>query len=231
MRSDNEKRRFVAYYRVSTEKQGRSGLGLQAQRKAVEDLLNGNGGWELAAEFTEIESGKSADRPELEKAIAAARIHGAKLIVAKLDRLARNAAFLLSLRDAGVDFVAADMPDANRLTVGILAVVAEDEALRISKRTKEALAAAKARGVKLGNPKNLTDEARRKGAHVSATVRSDRANQRAADLRPIIQGLREKGAGTLKALARGLNEEGIRTARGYEWTPTAVRRVLNRLPV
>lgn len=231
MRPDNEKRWFVAYYRVSTEKQGRSGLGLEAQRKAVEDLLNGNGGWELVAEFTEIESGKSADRPELEKAIAAARIHGARLIVAKLDRLARNAAFLLSLRDAGVDFVAADMPDANRLTVGILAVVAEDEAQRISKRTKEALAAAKARGVKLGNPENLTDEARRKGARVSAEVRSERANQRAADLRPIIQGLREKGAESLHALARGLNEEGIPTARECAWTPTAVKRVLDRLPV
>jgi DNA invertase Pin-like site-specific DNA recombinase len=230
MRNDNEKRRFVAYYRVSTEKQGRSGLGLEAQRKAVEDLLNGNGGWVLSAEFTEIESGKSADRPELVKAIAAARIHGARLIVAKLDRLARNAAFLLSLRDAGVDFIAADIPEATPLTVGILAVVAEDEARRISKRTKEALAAAKARGVKLGNPENLTDEARRKGAHVSAEVRSDRANQRAADLRPIIQGLRKKGAESLRALARGLNEEGIPTARECAWTPTAVKRVLDRLP-
>ncbi len=232
MRNDNEKRRFVAYYRVSTERQGRSGLGLEAQRKAVEDLLNGNGGWELAAEFTEIESGKSADRPELKKAIAAARIHGAQLIVAKLDRLARNAAFLLSLRDADVDFIAADIPDANRLTVGILAVVAEDEALRISKRTKEALAAAKARGVKLGNPENLTDEARRKGTLVSAEVRSKRANQRAADLLPTIQGLREKGAQSLHALARGLNEERVPTARGHldAWTPTAVKRVLDRLP-
>src|SRR3954462_4266703 len=140
---------FVAYYRVSTERQGRSGLGLEAERKAVEDFLNG-GNWRLVAEFTEIESGKHSDRPALAKAFRACRLHGAKLVIAKLDRLSRDAHFLLGLEKAGVDFVAADMPTANRLTVGIMAMVADEERRLISKRTKEALAAAKARGAQLG---------------------------------------------------------------------------------
>src|SRR5215213_8201786 len=140
---------FVAYYRVSTERQGRSGLGLLAQRKAVEDFLNG-GNWRLVAEFTEIESGKLSDRPALVKAIQACRLRRAKLVIAKLDRLSRDAHFLLGLEKAGVDFVAADMPTANQLTVGIMAMVADEERRMISKRVKEALAAAKARGVQLG---------------------------------------------------------------------------------
>jgi len=121
--------RFICYYRVSTIRQGRSGLGLEAQRDAVRSYLNG-GDWQVAGEFTEIESGRRADRPELAKAFAACRLHRATLVIAKLDRLARNAAFLLGLRDSGIDFVAADMPNANRLTVGIMAMVAEDEAQR-----------------------------------------------------------------------------------------------------
>src|SRR5215208_2042297 len=136
--------RFIAYHRVSTAQQGRSGLGLEAQRQAVADYLNG-GRWELLREFTEVESGKRADRPELAKALAACRVHRATLVIAKLDRLSRNAGFLMNLRDAGVEFVCADMPAANRLTVGIMAVVAEAEAEMISARTKAALAAAKAR--------------------------------------------------------------------------------------
>src|SRR3954462_13659372 len=140
---------FVAYYRVSTERQGRSGLGLEAQRKAVEDFLNG-GNWRLVDEFTEIESGKHSERPALAKAFQACRLRRAKLVIAKIDRLSRDAHFLLGLEKAGVDFVAADMPTANRLTVGIMAMVADEERRLISKRTKEALAAAKARGVKLG---------------------------------------------------------------------------------
>ena len=138
--------RFVAYYRVSTDRQGRSGLGLDAQRAAVAEYLNG-GSWTLAAEFTEVESGKRNDRPELEKALAMCRRTGATLVIAKLDRLSRNASFLLSLRDAGVEFVACDMPEANRLTVGIMALMAEHEAEMASKRTKDALTAATARGL------------------------------------------------------------------------------------
>src|SRR3954468_24556747 len=140
---------FVAYYRVSAERQGRSGLGLEAQRKAVEDFLNG-GNWRLVNEFTEVESGEQADRPALAKVFRACRLHGAKLVIAKLDRLSRGAHFLLGLEKAGVDFVAADMPSANRLTVGVMALVAEEEGRAISRRTKEALAAAKRRGVQLG---------------------------------------------------------------------------------
>src|SRR6516164_7376703 len=143
--------KHVAYYRVSTARQGRSGLGLEAQRQAVTEFLNG-GDWKIVGEFTEIETGKytNPDRPQLAKAMALCRLHGAKLVIAKLDRLSRNAHFLLGLKESGVDFVAADMPNANRLTVGIMAMVAEDEAQRISQRTKDALAAAKRRGVKLG---------------------------------------------------------------------------------
>jgi DNA invertase Pin-like site-specific DNA recombinase len=160
---------FVAYYRVSTERQGRSGLGLEAQQKAVRDHLNG-GNWGIVAEFTEVESGKRSDRPQLAAALAACRLRGAKLIIAKLDRLARNVHFVSGLMESGVDFVAADFPQANRLTVHILAAVAEHEAKMISERTKVALAAAKRRGVKLGGRRRtrLTDDARAIGRAVIA---------------------------------------------------------------
>jgi DNA invertase Pin-like site-specific DNA recombinase len=138
--------KFVAYYRVSTQRQGRSGLGLEAQQKAVRDHLNG-GNWRLVAEVTEVESGKRSDRPKLAEALKLCRLHGATLIIAKLDRLARNVAFISNLMDAGVEFHAVDFPQANRLTVHILAAVAEHEAKVISERTKAALAAAKRRGV------------------------------------------------------------------------------------
>jgi DNA invertase Pin-like site-specific DNA recombinase len=147
--------RFVAYYRVSTDKQGRSGLGLEAQREAVRPYLNG-GNWTLADEVTEIESGKRNDRPELDRALGLCRLYGATLVVAKLDRLARNVAFISKLMESGVEFVAVDFPQANRLT--ILAAVAEHEMAMISQRTKAALAAAKARGVQLGNPANLRNK-------------------------------------------------------------------------
>ena len=138
--------KFVAYYRVSTDRQGRSGLGLEAQRRAVLDFLDG-GRWELVEEFQEVESGKRNDRPELARALAACRLHDATLIIAKLDRLARNVAFVSNLMESRVEFVAVDFPQANRLTVHILAAVAEHEREMISQRTRAALAAAKARGV------------------------------------------------------------------------------------
>lgn len=143
--------RFIAYERVSTARQGQSGLGLAAQRKTIEDFAASRGA-EVLARFTEVESGRNSDRPELGKALHLAKVTGATLVIAKLDRLSRNAAFLLALRDSGVRFVAVDMPEANDLTVGIMALVAEAEREAISRRTKEALAVAKARGVKLGNP-------------------------------------------------------------------------------
>ena len=144
--------KFVAYYRVSTDRQGKSGLGLDAQREAVTSYLNG-GSWQLVQELVEVESGKRADRPQLAAALAACRKHKAKLVIAKLDRLSRNLAFIATLMDSGVEFVAVDNPHANRLTVHILAAVAEHERVMISERTKAALAAAKARGTQLGNPR------------------------------------------------------------------------------
>ncbi len=143
--------RFVAYERVSTARQGRSGLGLDAQRKAIDDIVRARGAG-VVARFTEVESGRKADRPELQNALQVAKLTGATLVIAKLDWLSRNAAFLLTLRDSGVRFVAVDMPEANDLTVGIMALVAQQEREAISRRTREALAVAKARGVKLGNP-------------------------------------------------------------------------------
>jgi DNA invertase Pin-like site-specific DNA recombinase len=218
--------RFVAYLRVSTQRQGASGLGLEAQRKASADYLNG-GSWQLVAEHVEVESGKRDDRPELAQALAACRVHGATLIIAKLDRLARNVAFISNLMAAGVEFVAVDFPQANRLTVHILAAVAEHEREMISARTKAALAAAKVRGVRLGNPANLRD--RPKGAARSAVVRRERAERRAADLRPMIEAIQAREATSLRAIAAELTRRGIPTPRGTGvWQAVQVQRVLNR---
>lgn len=216
----------VAYFRVSTARQGRSGLGLEAQREAVHAYLNG-GAWELVAEFTEVESGKRADRPELAKALQACRIYGAKLVIAKLDRLSRDAHFLLGLEKAGVDFVAADMPMANRLTVGIMAMVADEERRMISARTKAALAAAKRRGVALGGfrGQKITKQAQLAGAKAIVM----RADERAADLKPVIAEIRAAGAHTLAAVADALSARRIPTARGASsWSAVQVSRVLNR---
>lgn len=219
---------FVAYYRVSTAKQGRSGLGLEAQRKAVAAFLNG-GSWTLAAEFTEVESGKRNDRPELAKALQACRVYGAKLVIAKLDRLSRDAHFLLGLEKAGVDFVAADMPMANRLTVGIMAMVADEERRMISTRTKAALAAAKARGKRLGGNRGvvLSDAARRAGR----AVLSARAAERANDLAPVLAELRAVGITSLRGLAKALTQRGIPTPRGHrEWSAAQVSRLVAKAP-
>jgi DNA invertase Pin-like site-specific DNA recombinase len=178
-----EEGKFVSYLRVSTARQGRSGLGLEAQRKAVDDFLNG-GNWRVIQEFVEVETGKKADRPELMKAFLACRLYGAKLVIAKLDRLSRDAHFLLGLEKAGVDFVAADMPQANRLTVGIMAMVADEERRMISARTKAALAQAKKRGTQLGGYRGAKiTPAIRKAA--SAAVKA-RTQSRQADLAPLI---------------------------------------------
>jgi DNA invertase Pin-like site-specific DNA recombinase len=215
--------KFVSYLRVSTARQGRSGLGLEAQRKAVEDYLNG-GNWQLVKEFVEVESGKRADRPQLEKAFQLCRLLGAKLVIAKLDRLSRDAHFLLGLEKAGVDFVAADMPHANKLTIGIMAVMAQHEREMISRRTKDALAAAKRRGVKLGGFKGFVFRA--KDHKAAAAARTAKARSRATDLEPIIRELQASGATSLRAIAAGLNERSIPTARGGEWSATQVMRLL-----
>jgi DNA invertase Pin-like site-specific DNA recombinase len=218
--------RWIAYLRVSTQRQGKSGLGLEAQRNAVTEFLNG-GNWSLVKEYVEVESGKRSDRPELAKAIQACRAYGAKLVIAKLDRLSRDAHFLLGLEKAGVDFVAADMPTANRLTVGIMAMVAEEERRMISKRTKEALQAAKRRGVKLGGDRGVIPSRTTRKLAVDAI--QARAAAKAADLAPIIAELRAAGVSSRSALAVSLNERGIPTPRGKgQWTATQVSRLLER---
>ena len=219
--------RFVAYYRVSTKRQGRSGLGLEAQQEAVTGFLNG-GRWRLVAEFTEVESGRRNDRPELHKALAACRLYGATLVVARFDRLSRNAAFLLTLRDSGVRFVAADVPEANELTVGVLALVAQHEAEAISSRTKAALAAAKRRGVKLGNPAHLTDPARRRGTAASATVRTAGADRHAEDMRALLSEF-DGAALSLRQQAAELNARELPAPRGGTWSAATVLRVRRRM--
>jgi DNA invertase Pin-like site-specific DNA recombinase len=215
---------FIAYYRVSTAKQGASGLGLDAQRKAVEDYLNG-GRWKLVAEFTEVESGAKGDRPELQKAFAACRARRATLVISKLDRLSRDAHFLLGLQRAGVKFCAVDMPEANEMVVGIMAVVAEAERKMISARTKAALQAAKARGTLLGGFRGYVPT--REDRLAARAVRKATAKAFAADLAPIIAGLRAQGVTSCNAIARALTGQGVPTARGAStWTPAGVSRVL-----
>ncbi len=225
-------RRYVAYYRVSTERQGRSGLGLEAQRSAVRANVEGCGG-ELVAEFTEVESGKRADRPELAAALAACRRHRAVLCIAKLDRLARNVAFIANMMDSGVDFVACDMPHASRLTLHILAAVAEHEREAISSRTIAALAAARARGRKLGwsKPGRQAEQRRAAAAGAAASAQATRrqADAFAAGVRPIISEIQRSGAATYTAVAEALNARGIQTARGGAWHATTVRNVLQRV--
>jgi DNA invertase Pin-like site-specific DNA recombinase len=227
-----EPRRCVAYYRVSTKRQGASGLGLEAQRAAVESFLRSGQCTELVAEFTEVESGKRDDRPQLERALKAARTRRARLVVAKLDRLSRKAAHIFRLIDEeDVDFVVVDMPNATREVLGIMASVAEGEGDRISARTRAALAAARDRGVELGGRRATTwdEEVPREVITKSKATRTARADRFAEDLREDIEELRESGTTSLRALACGLNERGCRTPRGSEWTAGAVRRVLQRL--
>lgn len=219
----------VAYYRVSTDKQGRSGLGLDAQRIAVEDLCKSRDWQLIAPPFQEIESGKRNDRPELIKALERCRQTGATLVIAKLDRLSRNAAFLLTLRDSGVKFVAADMPDANDFTVNIMALVAQQEREVISARTKAALAAAKARGTRLGNPDGAAAFKGRIGFQAGADAAKRKADEHAELLRPVIERLQREGHVSFGSLSRCLNDEGMRTPRGGRWHPASVRNLLARL--
>lgn len=212
---------IVAYYRVSTDKQGRSGLGLEAQQKAVQDYA-AIYGRSIAATFTEIESGGNSDRVELARALAEAKRIKGTLVIAKLDRLARDVHFITGLMKSGVDFVAADMPGADKTMLQIFAVMGEWERDRISDRTKAALAAAKARGVKLGNPvwAETIDKAR--------AANSDRARAWAANILPTIRSIQTQGKPhpSLREVAAELNRRGIRTARGGQWYAATVQRVL-----
>ena len=226
---------IIAYYRVSTKQQGDSGLGMEAQKAAVEAYAKQTGA-RIVASYSEVESGKLAERPQLLKALAHAKRSKATLVVAKLDRLARNVAFLSALMRAGVDFIACDNAHANKLTIHILAAVAEDEAERISARTKAALTAAKARGVKLGSARpghwEGREEARKsglaRGRIVAAKVVSQAAVEAYADLRPSMIDMRANGM-TLTGIAEKLNAEGHTTRRGKPWNPVQVSRVLERI--
>ena len=218
--------KWISYLRVSTDRQGKSGLGIEAQRNTVTEFLNG-GSWTLVKEFVEVESGKLAERPKLAEAIKACRVYGAKLVIAKLDRLSRDAHFLLGLEKAGVDFVCADMPNANRLTFGIMAMVADEERRMISKRTKDALAAAKRRGTKLGGDRGVMPSKKARAMAIEAL--QARADAKAADLAPVIRELQATGKTSLRAIAAALNEAGIPTARGGEWSSPQVMRILERL--
>jgi DNA invertase Pin-like site-specific DNA recombinase len=240
--------KFIAYYRVSTARQGKSGLGLDAQRAAVATYLNG-GDWQITAEFTEVESGKRPDRPELDKALAAARLHRASLVVSKVDRLTRSVAFLSRLLEAGVDVRFADLPQiegaTGRFLLQQMVAVAELEAGMISKRTKDALAAAKQNGKRLGgyrrkivrvetNGKKIYGDVvcgSAKGRAKAIAAITGRASTRAADIAPTIAELQAGGATSLRAIAAGLNARGIPTARGEgTWSAVQVQRVIERLP-
>ncbi|MBU4566381.1 MAG: recombinase family protein [Desulfarculus sp.] len=223
--------RIVAYKRVSTARQGRSGLGLEAQEKAIEDFA-ANRQADVIESFTEVESGKRNDRPALDKALHLAKITGSTLVIAKLDRLSRNAAFLLTLRDSGVKFIAADLPDANDLTVGIMALVAQQEREAISRRTREALAAAKARGTVLGNP-NGAAALRRADKGNKAAVRAikTKADSHATDLVPVIEALQAEGITSLGCIAEELNRRGMLAPRGGRWHKSSVKNLLARLQI
>jgi DNA invertase Pin-like site-specific DNA recombinase len=211
--------KYVAYYRVSTQRQGQSGLGLEAQKHAVTVFTKGKG--IVIAEYTEVESGKNDSRVKLALALAEAKREKATLVIAKLDRLSRNASFIFSLRDSGVDFVCCDLPEATTLTIGIFAVIAQHERETISRRIKEALAAKKARGEPVGNPKNFTNRTRaigRKAKNEKALAANDQALNIAKDAQA--QGL------SLQKVAERLNSYGIKTSRGNSFTKSSVQSLL-----
>ena len=211
----------IAYYRVSTQKQGISGLGLDAQRQSVTSYAKGR--YTIAAEFVEVESGKKADRAELTKALAMAKEVGAVLLIAKLDRLARNVAFTSALMASGVQFVAVDMPDANNLTIHIIAAIAEHERELISARTKAALEQAKKRGATLGTPDNLTNEGREAGHETMRTA----AKEAYKLTYGYLEMLRGNGL-TFAAIADKLNSEGHATRNGKQFSPMTIKRILDR---
>ena len=224
-------RSWIAYYRVSTAKQGISGLGLEAQQTAVRSYLNNRGG-KIIAEFTEIESGRKNDRPALEEALALARLHRSSLVVAKVDRLTRSVGFLSRLLETGIDVCFADLPGTDgptgRFMLQQMAAVAELEAGLISSRTKLALAAAAARGVRLGGFRGggISDAARA----ASHAARTNRSKQRANDLKPLLDTLRQSGIHSASGLARALEERGIPTPSGNQnWSATQVIRALRSL--
>jgi DNA invertase Pin-like site-specific DNA recombinase len=217
--------KYVAYYRVSTQKQGRSGLGLEAQKKMVADFVTMNGG-EIVKEFTEIESGKRDNRPELMKAMKHASLVGGRILVGKLDRLSRDLHFITSLQKSRVDFVVSDMPGCDSFTINIYGAMAQRERELISSRTKAGLAAAKAKGVKLGT-NNLKPELVKEASAKGVQVRQQQADEFAARVKPVIEAMQAQGK-SLNAIASELDSLEIKTARGGQWTATAVKNALAR---
>jgi DNA invertase Pin-like site-specific DNA recombinase len=220
-------RRYVAYYRVSTEHQGRSGLGLEAQRASVNQFARTTSG-KLVGEFTEVERGSEENRPQLVEALRLCRLHRAVLLIARLDRLSRSVAMISKLMESGIEFVAVDLPEANRLSIFILAAVAEYETKMISERIKVALAAAKARGGKVGGGfRESCLISIRKAAKASVIARLARAKARAQDLAPILWGLRANGK-SLAAIGDELNIQNIATPKKGKWCGSTVRQALGR---
>ena len=218
-------KQYVAYFRVSTQRQGASGLGLSAQRTSVNSYIYNRG--EIIAEFTDVESGKKNNRPELLKAIACCKERGGVLLIAKLDRLTRNVAFIFTLRDSGAEFVCADMPEANTLTIGVMATMAQYEREVIGDRTRKALAEKKKAGFALGKPENLTSEARQKGLSVrQLNARTHENNRRAAAL---AKSLRAAGQ-NWSEVARMLNEHGFSSRRSKSFQAVQVQRLLALYP-
>ena len=235
-------RKFVSYLRVSTDKQGKSGLGLEAQRTAVENYLNG-GQWKLVKEYVEVETGKNDQRPQLKKALHHAKVAGATLVIAKLDRLSRNVAFIDNLQESKVRFVCADMPEANETMISFMAVMAKHERQAVSDRTKRALQAikaleadpakAKARRkagkMPLGNPNGARALRRAGKGNVDAVAEiKAKADRHAADVLPVVDDIQAAGINSLLGIAAELNERGILTARKGQWYPTTVRNLLTR---
>lgn len=214
---------YIAYYRVSTQKQGRSGLGLDSQKTAVMRFVGSKDN--LIESYTDVESGKNNNRPNLLKAIEHCRAENSILLIAKLDRLSRNAAFIFTLRDTGVKFTAIDMPEANSVTIGIMAVLAQDERERISQRTKIALSELKEKGIKLGTPKNLTSRARKKGLEARLRYANEDENNKKAG--EFIISLRKNGM-SFYAITIKLNVLGFKTRYGKEFQQTQVHRLYNR---
>ena len=216
--------KYVIYYRVSTKKQGLSGLGLEAQKTIVENYIKNS---IVVAEFTEIETGKSANRPQLNKALECCKQHNTTLLVAKLDRLSRNLHFVTSLQNAGIDFVCCDMPTANRLTIHIISAIAENEAQLISLRTKQALAEKKKQGVKLGNPQNngltATNIAKGRNIRIENAMQNEQ-NRKAGTL---VLTMRNNGSKWSEIVGQ-LNQNGFRTRRNCNFDITAVKRLFDR---
>lgn len=211
---------YVAYYRVSTQKQGCSGLGLNAQKNTVNNFVNDNGS--IIAEYTEIETGKNNNRIELNKAIETAKNNNATLIIAKLDRLSRNASFIFQLQDSQIDFIACDIPQANRMTIGIFALLAEQERQFISERTSAALQAKKAQGAVLGTPQNFTDKTRAKGRLAYHNIAIENENNKRAFA--MVKALRNSGL-SYRQIANELNTNGFKTSTGKSFYANSIKQL------